>query len=93
MEVPRLRVKSELQLLATATATVTPDPSHISDLHLSSQQHLILNPRSEARDRMHILVRLITAEPQWELLLSLLLRQRLSSAHHPAHSRSSKHVA
>ena len=28
-EVPRLGVKSELQLLATATATATPDPSHI----------------------------------------------------------------
>ena len=37
MEVPRLRVKSELQLLAytTATATARPDPSCICDLHCS----------------------------------------------------------
>ena len=33
MEVPRLGVRSELQLLATATATATPDPSRICDLH------------------------------------------------------------
>ena len=36
MEVPRLGVKLELQLLATATATL--DPSHVCDLHHSSQQ-------------------------------------------------------
>ena len=29
MEVPRLGVESELQLLAYATATATPDPSHL----------------------------------------------------------------
>ena len=50
MEVPRLRVKSELLLLAYITATATPDPSHICDLHHSPQQHRILNPLSEARD-------------------------------------------
>ena len=50
MEVPRLGVKSELQLpaqttaTATATATSTPDPSHICDLHHSSWQCRILNP-------------------------------------------------
>ena len=32
MEVPRLAVKLELHLLAYATITATPDPSHISDL-------------------------------------------------------------
>ena len=37
MEVPRLGVKSELQLLAYTTATQ--DPSHFCDLHRSSQQH------------------------------------------------------
>ena len=36
MEVPRLRVESELQLLAYATAT--PDPSCVCDLHHSSWQ-------------------------------------------------------
>ena len=36
MEVPRLGVKSELQLLAYATATATPDLSCICILHHSS---------------------------------------------------------
>ena len=43
MEVPRLGVELELQLLAYATATATGDPSHACDLHHSSQQHQILN--------------------------------------------------
>ena len=53
MEVPRLRlgVKSEPQLLAYATATATPDPSQICDLHHSSQQHWIRNPLSKDRDQ------------------------------------------
>ena len=33
----------------------TPDPSHIYDLCHSSQQHQILNPLREARDRTRIL--------------------------------------
>ena len=48
MEVPRLGVKSELQLPAYTTATATQDPSHICDLRHSSPQHRILNPLSEA---------------------------------------------
>ena len=40
---------------AYATATATLDPSHICDLHRSLQQHQILNPLSEARDRTRIL--------------------------------------
>jgi len=32
MEVPRLEVKSELQLLAYTTGTAKPDSSHIWDL-------------------------------------------------------------
>ena len=55
MEVPRLRVKSELQLQAYATATATQDLSHVCDLHHSSQHHQILNPLNEPRDRTHIL--------------------------------------
>ena len=43
MEVPRLRVESELQLLAYPTATATQDLSHICDLHHSLQQCQILN--------------------------------------------------
>ena len=50
MEVPRLGVKSELQLPAYTTATATWDLSNICDLHHSSQQHQMLNPLSEARD-------------------------------------------
>ena len=56
MEVPRLGVKSELQLLAYAAATATWEPSHICDLHHSSWQHLILNPLSKASDRTHNLM-------------------------------------
>ena len=50
MEVPRLGVELELQLLAYATATAMPDLSRICDLHHSLQQRWILNPLSEARD-------------------------------------------
>ena len=51
MEVPRLGVYSELQMLAYTTATATSDPSHICDLHHSSWQCWILNPLSKAKDR------------------------------------------
>ena len=43
IEVPRLGVKLELQLLGYATATATWDPSHICDLCCSLQQRRILN--------------------------------------------------
>ena len=56
VEVPRLGVKSELQLLAYTTATATWDQSHVCDLHCSSQQHWILNPMSKARDPTHVLM-------------------------------------
>ena len=56
MEGPGLGVESELQLPAYTTATATPDPSHICDLHHSSQQRRILNLLSEARDRTHNLM-------------------------------------
>ena len=49
MEVPRIGVRLELQLLACATAM--PDPSCVCELHHNSEQHWILNPLSEARDR------------------------------------------
>ena len=38
VEVPRLGVKSELQLPASATATATLDPSLVCSVHHSSQQ-------------------------------------------------------
>ena len=71
MEVPRLGVQSELQLPAYSTATAMSDLSHIYDLHRSSWQCQILNPLSEAAIEpasSWILVRFISAEPQWELL-------------------------
>ena len=51
VEVPRLRVELELQVLAYNTAT--PDSSCVYNLHHSSQPHQILNPLSEARDGTH----------------------------------------
>ena len=56
MEVPRLGVEWELQLLAYTTVTATPDLSRICELHCSSRQRWILNPLSEAKDGTHILV-------------------------------------
>ena len=50
MEDPRLGVKLELQLPATATVTAMPNLSCTWDLHHSSWQHQISNPPSEARD-------------------------------------------
>ena len=55
-KVPRLGIKSELQLPAYATATATPDPSCVWDLHHSSWQHWILNPLSRARDQTCVLM-------------------------------------
>ena len=55
-EVPRIGVKSELQMLAYTTATAIPDPSCICDLCHSLQQCEILNPLNEAKDRTHILM-------------------------------------
>ena len=60
MEVPRLGVELELQLLTYTAAglhhiTVMQDPSHICDLRCSSWQHQIFNPSSEAMDQTHIL--------------------------------------
>ena len=49
MEIPKLGVKSELQLPAYTTAM--PDLSRICYLHHSLWQHGILHPLSKARDR------------------------------------------
>ena len=63
LEVSWLGVKRGLLLLAYATATSTPDPSHVCDLHQSLKQGQILNLLSEARDRTHILT-----DTSWVLL-------------------------
>ena len=47
MEVPRLGVQLELWPLAYARVTAMQDPSHVCDLHHSSQQLRILNPLSQ----------------------------------------------
>ena len=49
VDIPKPGVEMELQLLACATAIATWDPSHICNLHHSSQQHWVLNPLSKAR--------------------------------------------
>ena len=46
-EFPRLELKPP----AYSRATATQDLSHVCDLHHSSRQHQILNPRSKARDQ------------------------------------------
>ena len=56
MEIPKLGLKLELQLLAYAMATATPDPSRNCDLHRSSWQCQILNTLSEARSWTCILM-------------------------------------
>ena len=56
MEIPRLGVKSELQLPAYDKATAIRDPIHVCDLCHSSQQLWIPDPLSEARDWTHILM-------------------------------------
>ena len=76
MEVPRLRVKSELQLPAYTTVTATWDPSHVSDLRHSSQQCQIPNPWSKTRNQtrvLMVLVRFIPTEPQRELQIEQFL--------------------
>ena len=51
MEVPRLGVELELQLLVYAAARAMPVLSHVCNLHRSSQKRQILNPLSEAKDQ------------------------------------------
>ena len=56
MEVPRLVVELELQLLAYSTATAMEDLNHVCKLHHSSQQCLTSDPLTEGRDQTHILM-------------------------------------
>ena len=75
MEVPRLGVKSELQVSAYTTATATSDLSCICDLHYSSRQ--CRSPTHWARPGIEpasswILVRFVSAAPPWELGVYIL---------------------
>ena len=63
--VPGLGVKSELQPPAYTTATATPDLNRFYDLHHSSQQRQILNPLSEARDQIHVLMDISWVYYRW----------------------------
>ena len=77
MEVPRLGVEQESQLLAYTTATAMWDLHHVCDLRRSSWQHWILDPLCEARDQTQVLmetVGLISAEPQGELQSTAYLK-------------------
>jgi len=68
-EVPRLGVKSELQLLAYATATAASDLSYVCNLRHSSWQRRILNPlrRPEIEPMTSwFLVGLVSAVPRGE---------------------------
>ena len=53
MDVPRLGISLELQLLAYTAAT--PDPRYICNLRHSLWQCWILNPRSKAMDTGRVL--------------------------------------
>ena len=56
MEVPRLGVELDLQLLAYTTATAPQDMRRVCDLHHRSQQRRILDPLSEARGQTRSLM-------------------------------------
>ena len=68
MEVPRLGVKLELQLLAYTTATATQDLSHVCDLYHSSQHCWIVNPLRPGIkcETSWLIVRFVSTAPQWE---------------------------
>ena len=81
MDVPRLGVVLELQLLAYTTTTATRDLSHICHLCCSLRQHQILNPLSKTWLHPHLHRHWATmghwdTEPQWERLSAL--EKRLS---------------
>ena len=70
MEVPRLEVEQELQLLAYTTATAIPDLSCICNLNHSSWQCQIPNLLSEGGiepTSSGMVVRFVSTAPQWEL--------------------------
>ena len=56
MEVPRLGFASEQQVPADTTATATPNPSCVCDLHHNAQQRRILNPLSKAQAQTCVLM-------------------------------------
>ena len=75
MEVPRLEIKSELHLLAYTTDRVMEDLSSSATYTTAHRNTGFLTywvrPGIESTSSW-ILVKFVTAEPQWELLTSLL---------------------
>ena len=67
LEVPRLRVETELQLLAYTTATAMPDPCRVCSLHHSLWQFCILYPLREARDQTCLLMDTSCIYYQWAI--------------------------
>ena len=87
MEVSRLGVELELQLLAYATVTATQDPSHTCDLHHSSRQCQIVNPLSRTVIKpasSWILVGFVT-ESQRELLMLTVCKRTVLWYQIPSH--------
>ena len=74
MEVPRLGVKSEVQLRPTVTETLNLSRILYTTAYVNAGSR---NPPSEARDWTHILRDTMSgsefAEPQWELPLAIFL--------------------
>ena len=67
MEVPRLGIEWELQLLAYTTATATPDLSCICNLYTTAHSNAgSLKPGIESKSS-RILVGFVTTQPQREL--------------------------
>ena len=56
MEVPRLGVQSQLQLLTYTTGRATGESEPHLQLHHSSRPHQTLNPLGEAGEQIHILM-------------------------------------
>ena len=90
VEVSRLAVKLELQLLTCATATAAWDPSRFCNLHHSSGNTGSLahwaGPGMEPMC-LWILIRFVTTKPQWELLLD---NYETCVCHHFREERQSK---
>ena len=78
MEVPRLGIESELQLMDYTAATATRDPSWVCNLHfwllnllarpgIEPASSWILAGFVTAKPSSRMLVGFVTAEPQWKL--------------------------
>ena len=95
MEVPKLGVESELQLLAYTTAKAMQDLGRICNLHHSSWQCQIpepLNGLGIEPASSRILVRFVSAAPQWELLKEVLKTLCDHKALHVKYSNLNHHL-